>query len=1024
MLNPAVGVGKGPAFPNYRPWKHFRFETFYHPYACEFIRQLNQYGIDGFLDAPAGSPLNRQAIQRDFFQVEYGPTSVVDRPYPIEEIDFSRGGAYSPYNWELFFHAPLLIANRLSKNQRFEDAQKWFHYIFDPTDTSGEPVPKKYWRMKHFFNTTDAHYQQQQIQNLLQLLASGSTDPELTNQVNEWRKQPFNPHLVARLRTTAYQKATVMKYIDNLINWGDQLFRRDTIEESINEATQLYILAAEMLGRRPAEIQPRIQPPAQTYNMLEPKLDDFSNALVAIESLVPGPGDGVVSPHDAPPVTLPALMYFCVPKNDKLLGYWGTVADRLFKIRHCMNIEGVVRQLPLFEPPIDGALLVKAAAAGVDIASALSDIDATLPAYRFQVMAQKASELCGEIKALGSALLSALEKRDAEALALLRSSQEIKVLDALRQVKEKQIEETTEALEGLKKTKEMVTIRQTYYANIPFLNLGEAAHLALTSAGLVIQNVAARLDLVGSVVSLIPNFKITSPFSAGPTFGGDNVGQAIRAFSAYLGGNASIMQTRGGLAATLGGYQRRFDDWKLQERLAAKELEQMDRQILASEIRLDIAKKDLQNHDLQAANAKEVDTFMREKFTNQELYDWMVGQISGLYFQSYQLAYDVAKRAERAFRHELGLGDSSFIQFGYWDSLKKGLLAGERLAYDLRRMEAAYLDQNRREYELTKTVSLALTDPIGLVRLRETGQCFVSLPEALFDMDHPGHYMRRIKSVSLTIPCVVGPYTGVHCTLALVRSSVRKNAATAGAYARTSDEDPRFADSLGAVQSIATSSGQNDAGLFEVNFRDERYLPFEGQGAVDSEWRIQLDKDANRFDFNTISDVLIHIRYTAREGGELLRAAAKAALPQAGVQLFSAKHEFSDAWHRFLNPPAASAADQTITMALTKDRFPFPVQGKTITIPRIELLVKIKPEFANTHNESRLKLSLEAGAAASNNPVSLAPWNGLLRAEKSPAGLAGAWTLTAWLDPGGGAHERLDPNAVQDILVVCYYTRS
>ena len=41
-----------------------------------------------------------------------------------------------------------------------------------------------------------------------------------------------------------------------------------------------------------------------------------------------------------------------MPQNDKLLGYWDTVADRLFKIRHCMNIEGVVRQLPLFEPPI------------------------------------------------------------------------------------------------------------------------------------------------------------------------------------------------------------------------------------------------------------------------------------------------------------------------------------------------------------------------------------------------------------------------------------------------------------------------------------------------------------------------------------------------------------------------------------------------------------------------------------------------------------------------------------------------
>ncbi len=78
-------------------------------------------------------------------------------------------------------------------------------------------------------------------------------------------------------------------------------------------------------------------------------------------------------------------------------------------------------------------------------------------------------------------------------------------------------------------------------------------------------------------------------------------------------------------------------------------------------------------------NAKEAHEFMREKFTDQQLYSWMVGQISGLYFQSYQLAYDVAKRAERAYRHELGLKDSNFIQFGHWDSLKKGLLAGERL---------------------------------------------------------------------------------------------------------------------------------------------------------------------------------------------------------------------------------------------------------------------------------------------------------------------------------------------------------
>ena len=190
-------------------------------------------------------------------------------------------------------------------------------------------------------------------------------------------------------------------------------------------------------------------------------------------------------------------------------------------------------------------------------------------------------------------------------------------------------------------------------------------------------------------------------------------------------------------------------------------------QIAAAELRIAIAEKELENHVLQIENAKATDAFMRSKYTNQELYQWQVGQISGVYFQSYRLAYDLAKRAERCFRFELGLQDSSYINFGYWDSLKKGLLSGEKLQYDLRRLETAYLEQNRREFELTKHVSLALLDPLALVKLRETAAASSDLPEEIFDLDYPGHYFRRIKSVSLTLPCVVGPYTTISCTSAL-----------------------------------------------------------------------------------------------------------------------------------------------------------------------------------------------------------------------------------------------------------------
>jgi len=80
----------------------------------------------------------------------------------------------------------------------------------------------------------------------------------------------------------------------------------------------------------------------------------------------------------------------------------------------------------------------------------------------------------------------------------------------------------------------------------------------------------------------------------------------------------------------------------------------------------------------------------------------------------------------------------------------------------------AYLEHNRREYE-TRHVSLARLDPLALLTLKATGACEVAVPEWLLDMDSPGQYVRRPKTVALSIPCVTGPNTSVHCELSLLR---------------------------------------------------------------------------------------------------------------------------------------------------------------------------------------------------------------------------------------------------------------
>jgi len=105
----------------------------------------------------------------------------------------------------------------------------------------------------------------------------------------------------------------------------------------------------------------------------------------------------------------------------------------------------------------------------------------------------------------------------------------------------------------------------------------------------------------------------------------------------------------------------RAHEWLLQSQLAAREFGQTDAQIATARIREAIAVKELENHQKQIEQAKEVEETLRSKFTNQDLYNWMVGQVSATYFQAYQLAYDVAKRAERAYRYELGMTDSNYI---------------------------------------------------------------------------------------------------------------------------------------------------------------------------------------------------------------------------------------------------------------------------------------------------------------------------------------------------------------------------
>lgn len=97
-------------------------------------------------------------------------------------------------------------------------------------------------------------------------------------------------------------------------------------------------------------------------------------------------------------------------------------------------------------------------------------------------------------------------------------------------------------------------------------------------------------------------------------------------------------------------------------------------------------------------------------------------------------------------------------------------------------MEAHYLAANRRVLKLQKHVCLAEVAPERLLKLKFSGRCTFTLPEWLCDMDYPGHYRRRLRAGSVTVPAVVGPYANVNATLTLIRNAVRVSTDVAVGY--------------------------------------------------------------------------------------------------------------------------------------------------------------------------------------------------------------------------------------------------
>ncbi|GAA3254959.1 hemopexin repeat-containing protein [Dactylosporangium siamense] len=958
--------------------------------ASELNRRLLSGGVPALLDL-ATQELDevRVSTRREPGAVAVEASIVdVDRLPTGSHLDF--GSANGLYYWEIFFHAPVLIAQALNAAQRFEAAKQWWEYVFDPTQPAA-------WRFLPFLAadldeladgvTADladlgrrrgvaelrevlapvvadlralapaalqnrppltaaetaaltrltSALTQRDIELKLQGLPGNLPGPQrdavtgireraaviadlrqLFGRLGDregllkaYREHPFDPHAIADVRPIAYRRAVVMGYIDNLLDWADLLFGQYT-PESVDEARMLYVLAYDLLGTG-SELGPHRLPAAAGFAELDaaPGELDLAGYLTADGALLEGGGAVHAGVADG---------YFEIPGNAALAEYRGRVADRLRKIRQSMNILGISQPLPLFAPPLDPMVLVQGVAGGLDAEVVGSAVTASPPVYRFAAAFRKAQDLAEKLRQFGSQLLDTLDRRDAEELNLLRGRQEAAILGLTRGIKEAQVRVAEEQVAELSAGQAAARARVAHYEGLIAAGMSglEQAQLDLMSTAASAHFASSVLKVAASIAAAVPQLK-AGPFILGVESGGVQVSGALEKAAEVSESLGEGFSVAGEILGVKAQYERTAQDWVVQLQTAQNDIVQIGHQLAGVTTQLAIARQEAASLELEIAHQQAVAEFMRGKFATAELYGWMAAQLSRLHFEAYHLAHETALQAQRAMQFERGVPESEadFIRPAYWDSRRAGLLAGESLGLDLERLGKAYFDADTRGLEITKQVSLLELDPLALLRLRETGTCEFALTESEFDQDFPGHYRRQLRTLTVTFTNADGQPIWMNATLTQLGhktvlepdpQAVRHLLDPKGLAPQTVRADWRPSQQI----ALSEVDGDNN-GLFELRYDDERYLPFERTGAV-STWRLRR---SGRFAEHPY-DVLITVRYTALDGGDVFTNAVRGMLrPYAAARFIDVAREFPAQWSAFIDGDSPELA-----LPLTPQQFP------------------------------------------------------------------------------------------------------
>jgi Tc toxin complex TcA C-terminal TcB-binding domain len=338
-------------------------------------------------------------------------------------------------------------------------------------------------------------------------------------------------------------------------------------------------------------------------------------------------------------------------------------------------------------------------------------------------------------------------------------------------------------------------------------------------------------------------------------------------------------------------------------------------QVLAQD-HYDITNQERSIANIAADNAGTAVSFLRNKFTNPELYQWMSGVVGSAYRYFLQEATALAKLAQAQLAFERQEQPLGLIADDYWvypatngsmaaDGAldRRGLTGSARLLEDISKLDEHAFTSDQRKLQLSKTISLAQFDPYAFARFCRTGVLPFALALEQFDRDFPGQYLRLIKRVRVSVMALIPPTEGIKAMLST--NGISRVVISPQAGSQYSEVDIRR-----LPESVALTSPLNASGVFDLIEQPEMLLPFEGSG-VASQWTFELPRAANAIDFANIADVLLTIDYTALHSATYRQQVVQ----QLGSRVqadraYSLRYDFPDVWYDLHNSEQLTDAEQ------------------------------------------------------------------------------------------------------------------